>query len=178
MNKKILAILMCGVMLMPLVALAQNNPCSVTDVNLQQNRAAQLPKCINQVYIWSLGLGALLALLMMVVGGYKYMTSSGNAEQAGSGTEMIWAAIIGLAILFGAYMLLNTINPDLVNYRLTPGQCFANHKAEYISKSECTAKKGDWYEAFGSAPDNSTIRGVTPDPQPTKADPKATPNLQ
>ena len=60
----------------------------------------------------------LLALLMMVIGGYTYMTAAGNAEKTSKGTEMIWSSVIGLALLFGAYLLLNTINPDLVNFNL------------------------------------------------------------
>ncbi len=77
-----------------------------------------LPKLINQIYTWALGISALLALLMTVLGGYYYMTSGGNAEQASKGTEMIWGAIIGLVLLFGSYLILRTINPDLVNFKI------------------------------------------------------------
>jgi hypothetical protein len=77
-----------------------------------------LPKCINQIYVWSLGLGSLLALLMLILGGYTYMTAAGNAEQSGKGVEMIWSSVIGLALLFGAYLLLSTINPDLVKFNI------------------------------------------------------------
>ena len=77
-----------------------------------------LPKLINQIFVWSLGLGALLALLMVVLGGYYYMTSAGNAENATKGVEMIWGAVIGLALLFGSYLLLSTINPDLVKFNI------------------------------------------------------------
>ncbi|MBX4204881.1 MAG: hypothetical protein KW788_01675 [Candidatus Doudnabacteria bacterium] len=72
---------------------------------------------VNQIYIWSLALGALLALLMIVVGGYITLTAAGNAERASRGKTYITSSLIGLALLFGAYLLLNTINPDLVNFR-------------------------------------------------------------
>ncbi len=75
-----------------------------------------IPTLISKIYIWSLGIAGLLALLMTVIGGYSYMTAAGNAERAQKGTEMIWGAIIGLALLFGAYLLLNTINPNLTNF--------------------------------------------------------------
>lgn len=78
----------------------------------------KLSKMINQIYVWSLGIAGLLAVLMVVVGGYMKITSAGNAQQASKGTEMIWGALIGLAILFGSYLLLNTINPNLVNLQL------------------------------------------------------------
>ncbi|MBX4186860.1 MAG: pilin [Candidatus Doudnabacteria bacterium] len=77
-----------------------------------------LPKLINQIYVWGLGLSVLLALLMMVLGGYYIMTAAGNAEQATKGKEFITSALIGVVIIFTAYLLLNQINPDLVNFNL------------------------------------------------------------
>ncbi|HTL39776.1 MAG TPA: hypothetical protein VL306_03115, partial [Methylomirabilota bacterium] len=121
--KKIFLITMLTLILTtPYLAAAQSttttNPCTVSAVQGSSNKLTALPQCINQVYKWSLGIGALLALLMTVIGGYYYMTSAGNAEQASKGTEMIWGAIIGLVLLFGAYLLLNTINPDFVNLKV------------------------------------------------------------
>jgi hypothetical protein len=102
----------------PQITLAQGaNPCTMEAVRGASDRGSTLPACISQIYRWSLGIGSLLALLMVIFGGYSYMTSAGNAERASKGTEMIWGAIIGLALLFGAYLILNTINPDLVDFR-------------------------------------------------------------
>jgi hypothetical protein len=72
---------------------------------------------VNQIYIWSLAVAALLALFMIVVGGYITLTARGNAAQASKGKTYITSSLIGLILLFGAYILLNTINPDLVNFR-------------------------------------------------------------
>ncbi|OGE73735.1 MAG: hypothetical protein A3I07_03405 [Candidatus Doudnabacteria bacterium RIFCSPLOWO2_02_FULL_42_9] len=123
MIKKYLAILLLVLVLLPTVALAQTtapgNPCSLAGIKTQTGGAAStLPRCVNQIYVWSLGVAVLLALLMIVVGGYYYMTSSGNAEQAAKGKEYITGALIGIVILFTAYILLNQINPDLVNFNL------------------------------------------------------------
>ncbi len=113
---------------LPLLALAQtpasttptvaSNPCSWQSVKGQGVTATTLPKCVNQVYIWSLGIAVLLAMLMIVLGGYYLMTSGGNAEQATKGKEYITSALIGVVLLFCAYLLLREINPDLVNFNL------------------------------------------------------------
>jgi hypothetical protein len=84
----------------------------------ESTRINKLPTLINQIYVWSLGVGALLALLMCVLGGYYYMTSAGNAEQSSKGKEYITSALIGLVIIFTAYLLLREINPDLVNFNV------------------------------------------------------------
>ena len=137
------------------MALAQTNPCTVDAVKGSTNKLSSLPRCINQVYVWSLGIGALLALLMTVLGGYYYMTSAGNAEQASKGTEMIWGAVIGLVLLFGAYLLLNTINPDLVNLKVGGGICYDSKTATNTSlpqtissatdSASCAKAGGTWY---------------------------------
>ena len=74
---------------------------------------------ISQIYAWALGAAALLALLMIILGGYLVMTAQGNAQQATKGKEFIYSAIIGLVLLFSSYLLLRTINPDLVNFPST-----------------------------------------------------------
>ena len=118
MKKKIFVFIFLIALVAPMFAMAAT-PCTLQSVQNKtgQEKSNELPRCINQIYVWSLGVASLLALLMMVVGGYYYMTASGNAEQSSKGVEMIWGAVIGLAILFGAYLLLNTINPDLVNFK-------------------------------------------------------------
>ena len=122
--KKIFAILFISIILIaPAVTFAQSsdaaatttNPCSIKGA---APGTAALPRCINQIYVWSLGISVLLAMLMIVIGGYYLMTSGGNAEQATKGKEYITSALIGVVILFCAYLLLNEINPDLVNFNL------------------------------------------------------------
>src|SRR3989344_4343220 len=111
-------IFLASLLLSPVAVFSQAqtpNPCTKAAIN-NQDAGSSLPKCINQIYVWSLGIGALLALLMTIIGGYTYMTAAGNAEQASTGVSYIWGAVIGLALLFTAYLLLNTINPDLVNF--------------------------------------------------------------
>lgn len=119
MNKKTIVIFCLILLAVPLFAFAQTptNPCSLEGVRGQVT-STTLPRCINQIYVWSLGVAVLLALLMTVLGGYYYMTAGGNADQSAKGKEFITSAIIGLVILFCAYLLLREINPDLVNFNL------------------------------------------------------------
>jgi TRAP-type C4-dicarboxylate transport system permease small subunit len=104
--KKIIIILILFVFLLPLVSYAED----VTGI--------QISSTINNIYRISLGAAALLALLMMILGGYYYMTAAGNAERSGKGTDIIMSSLLGIVILFCAYVLLRTINPDLVNLKL------------------------------------------------------------
>lgn len=60
-----------------------------------------------------IGLCAVFAVVMIVIGGMEYMTSE-LAHSKEAGKERIWQAILGLLIALGAYALLNTINPKLL----------------------------------------------------------------
>ncbi len=61
-----------------------------------------------------LGIAAVLAMIMITVGGIEYLTSELVAsKEAGKGT--ITNAILGLVIALGAFLILNTVNPDLLN---------------------------------------------------------------
>lgn len=73
--------------------------------------------CVNQIYMLSLGLGGLLALFMLVISGYRYMTSGGNAQQVESAKDTFTSALTGLIVLLIGFILLNVINPDLTNLR-------------------------------------------------------------
>jgi hypothetical protein len=73
-------------------------------------------RLVARIYTYSLGAAALLALLMMILGGYKVMTAAGNAKQSSDGKAMIMGSVVGLGLLLGSYIILNTINPDLVRF--------------------------------------------------------------
>lgn len=120
--KKILVIIALILLATPLLVFAQTqtNPCTAAALKGKGTDAAKtaLPTCISQIYKWSLGIAVILALLMMVLGGYYIMTARGNAEQATKGKEFIESALIGVVLLFAAWLILNEINPDFVDFKL------------------------------------------------------------
>lgn len=59
-------------------------------------------------------LGGMLAVLFLVLGGITYMVSE-VVDKRSVARERIKAALIGLLILLGTYLILYTINPNLVN---------------------------------------------------------------
>jgi hypothetical protein len=61
-----------------------------------------------------IGFAAVLAVIMIVLGGLEYMTSELPSAK-GNGKERISNALLGLVIALGAWALLNTLNPLLLN---------------------------------------------------------------
>ncbi|RJQ30737.1 hypothetical protein C4572_03650 [Candidatus Parcubacteria bacterium] len=50
-----------------------------------------------------------LAVLILIYGGFMYITSGGNEKNKAKGTNAFWAAIWGIVIVFGAWMIVNVI---------------------------------------------------------------------
>ena len=61
-----------------------------------------------------LGIIGSLALLMFVYGGITWMTSSGSPEKIKKGRDIIIWSVIGLAIIFFSYALVNFVIFDII----------------------------------------------------------------
>lgn len=102
-------------------ALAQTKSKFIPDCALQNNLPAS-SECRNITifvtvlinvgkYVFSI-VGA-LALLFFIYGGFTLILSRGNPESVKKGTGIIVAAVIGLIIVFGAYILVQFVGSTL-----------------------------------------------------------------
>ena len=69
---------------------------------------------LDYLYTWLLGFVGLAALFAMVYGGVYYIFSGVSEGGVKEAKRWITNGIIGLIIAGGSYLLLRTINPDLV----------------------------------------------------------------
>jgi len=65
----------------------------------------------------AIGLATVLAVVQLSIGGFKYMTTEAFTGKSDA-KKTITDAIFGLILLLSSYLLLRTINPDLVNQNL------------------------------------------------------------
>lgn len=79
---------------------------------------------IARLYQFGLMIVGLLAFGGIIFGSLKYILSAGNVTSQQDAKDQITQAILGLILLLGAFLILYTINPDLVNLR--------NPKLEFI----------------------------------------------
>ncbi|MDD5318396.1 MAG: pilin [Candidatus Pacebacteria bacterium] len=79
------------------------------------------PTYLNSMYKLGIAAAGVLAVIMIVVGGIQYMTSEaiGSKEE---GKDRIWSAIWGLVLALMSFIILNTINPKLLNLNLSISQ--------------------------------------------------------
>ncbi len=54
-------------------------------------------------------------IVMVVVGGYIYMTAGGSASRIGTAKSFIGMALLGIAIALTAYIILDTVSPQFAS---------------------------------------------------------------
>ncbi|MCX7779209.1 MAG: pilin [Patescibacteria group bacterium] len=74
-------------------------------------------KIVANVIKLILGLVGVLALIMFIYGGITWMTSGGNVEAVKRGKNTLVWAVLGLAVVFFAYSLVNFILTKVLGVR-------------------------------------------------------------
>ena len=78
-------------------------------------KSKTLADYLNNIFEIVISIGGILAVLRIAYAGYLYMGSAGMWSTKEKAKEMLGDAIIGLLLLFAIYLILNLINPDLLN---------------------------------------------------------------
>jgi len=83
--------------------------------------AENIADLVIKLYNYALGISGTLAVIMIVYGGLKYLSSPGNPSALTDAKDIIYNAVFGIVILTGAFLVLNTINPSLTKLKIRPG---------------------------------------------------------
>lgn len=105
-----------------------------------------------------LGLIGAVTLAMLVFGGFKWLTSAGNQEQVQSGTQTMLWAVIGLFLVFAAYLLVTTFLTYLTTGTTTTaaspvGCCETDVCEDGVAQNACRNDNGAW--SAGACSQNS-----------------------
>ncbi len=71
--------------------------------------ADDIPSLIAIVIRILLMIGGAIAVLFVIIGGYQYLTSGGNDEDAEKGKKTLTNAIIGIIIITLAWVIVNVV---------------------------------------------------------------------
>lgn len=90
---------------------------TIPGVNENQNTSTGFNSYVNALYIFAITAGALLAVLKLVGAGVKYMFSDIITTKMDA-IKDIKGALLGLLLIIGAVVILNTVNTSLTNVDL------------------------------------------------------------
>ncbi|MBI2454070.1 MAG: hypothetical protein HYV54_00640 [Parcubacteria group bacterium] len=72
---------------------------------------------VNYFFVFGLGVVGLAILGTVIYAGILYLTAGDNSGKVTEAKDRLWGAVIGLVILMGSYIILRTINPQLVDIK-------------------------------------------------------------
>lgn len=107
---------------------------------------------INIAYKYALGLGIIIMILTIMVSGIQWMTS-GIASSINDAKQRIQNGALGLLLLFGANVLLNTINPQLTQLQLPLMNAIRPESFDVVQKTDakrCDPGKADSCSQYGT----------------------------
>jgi len=73
-----------------------------------------LGEYVKYIFYFAIAISGLLAFGALIYGGVRYLTSAGNPAAMADAKDQVFAGILGLVILLSSYLILNTVNPQLV----------------------------------------------------------------
>ncbi len=67
---------------------------------------ADLQTTVINILAWLLGIAALVAVVMVIAGGFQWLTSAGNEEKISAAKKTISGAVIGLVLILIAWAIV------------------------------------------------------------------------
>lgn len=86
---------------------------SLPDLNSVQD----IGQFIGQIYTFSLYVVGIVVFVRFIWAGWLYFAAAGNVGKSDNAKTMMTNAVIGVVLLFSAYLILYVINPDLVSHK-------------------------------------------------------------
>ena len=94
---------------------------------------------LQSLYVFALWSAGVMAMFMIGIGGFWYLTSAGSTARVASAKTIITNALVGLLVLMFTWLILYVINPDLT-------------KLDWTSLEKITIPKGENYSQQDPGP--------------------------
>ena len=106
-----------AVVVMPSFALAlTEEETGITNVGeVTTLPTSELPILITRIINAALGLLGIVAVVIILLGGFKWMTAGGNEEKVGEAKKLIMAGVIGLIIVIAAFAIAQFVIGVIIN---------------------------------------------------------------
>ncbi|MFA4999612.1 MAG: C39 family peptidase [Parcubacteria group bacterium] len=75
---------------------------------------------VQNIFLYALGIGAIIALGVIIFGAIKHVTSGDSESKQKEARAWIFAAVKGLAVLAGGFVILSIANPGLLVINTAP----------------------------------------------------------
>ena len=87
---------------------------SLPGVQTPMTTKTALPDYLRYVFTFAIAISGIVAFGAMIYGGLLYVTSTGDPAKISDAKDQVIASFLGLIIILSSFLILNTINPQLV----------------------------------------------------------------
>jgi len=131
----------------PSVSIPGSNFQAGATTTFSERSIGYIGQYISGFYNYAMAIVGILAVIVLMIAGVIWLTSGGNPNKVGQAKDLISGALVGLGLLLGSWILLNTVNPDLVKFKVTPIRgikpmincCDQTKGNQVVEDSECAA---------------------------------------
>ncbi|MBU0964003.1 lytic transglycosylase domain-containing protein [Patescibacteria group bacterium] len=95
-------------------------------------------------FVFFIAMAGILATVMMMYGGIRYVVSMGSPQKISEAKDTIVSALLGLVLALGTYVILLTINPNLIEFDGLSGVTTIPLIEQISSEGETSGDKG-WF---------------------------------
>ena len=115
-----------------------------------------LPDYVKYIFNLIVAISGIIVFGIIVFSGFRYATSAGNPTTISDVKDRIGSAVIGMIIILSSYLILNTINPQLVV--INPILSTNKGVVVYDSPVSCTTGMGNPESQESLKPDVNYIK--------------------
>ena len=113
---------------------------------------SSIEQYIKWLFQFLVGASGVVAVAMIVLGGYTYITAAGNQSRVTKAKEYIVDALVGMALIFGSVIFLGQINSRLVD---------SEPLAVEVIKSEALSKEKFCKDPIGTGDEQAACGEIT-----------------
>ena len=135
----------------PQVSLPGTYTASTTYYLGESSDIGVIGQIIKGIYRYGIGIVGIVAVIGLMAGGVMWTISAGNKEKVSEAKSWITSSLTGLILALSSYMILITVNPDLVQFKFSTiqtsqdlkiGCCEYDGTAQKTFEEDC---KGTFY---------------------------------
>lgn len=82
-----------------------------------ENSTAPIAKLMKAIFSYGIQVISFITLIVIIIGGFLWSIAGGNSSKVTEAKQWIFSGLGGLVLLMFSYLILRTINVDLVNFR-------------------------------------------------------------
>ena len=87
---------------------------------VKDNRIDNNHETVTEPIMWAIWLLAIISIIVIIIGGFRYVTSQGDQTQMQSAKNTILYAVIGLIVAIAAYAIVSFVVTQFIETSATP----------------------------------------------------------